>query len=354
MLLMQATKEQHCGMVKVMNAMRYIKTTAKRLDLNRAREQGRGRDALNPTDIPAKGWKDIVWRVYGCVEEERLGLIAAGVAFYVILGLFPALTALVSVYGLLTDPRSIAEQVIALYGVLPDDVIALIRDQLNTLTNAPRGQLGLGFVVSLSLALWTVNTAMMSVFDGLNVTYREREKRSFVRLNLVSLAFAMGAVVMAMLYMTAIAVVPLVLSYIGIGSFADMLIRVLRWPIIMAMSAVAIALLARYGPSREHARWAWITPGSVFVMLAWVVMSIGFSVYLSNFAHYDKTYGTLGAVIGVMVWVWLSTYILLVGSAINAEMEHQTAKDTTTKPNRPLGKRGAVMADTVGKARKRR
>lgn len=350
MLHMEATKRQQCGMLAVMNLMSKLKdVAASHTDITRAREHGRGRDAANPLEIPGKGWKDICWRVYKCVEEERLGLIAAGVTFYVILGLFPALTALVSVYGLVTDPRSIAEQVTALYGVLPDDVIALIRDQLNSLTNAPRGQLGLGFVISLAAAMWTVNTAMKSVFDGLNVTYREREKRSFVMLNMISFSFALGAVVMAMLYMVAIAIVPLVLSFIGIGALGDLLIRVMRWPILMLMSAFAIAILARYGPSRERARWAWITPGSVFVMLAWVIMSIGFSLYLSNFATYDKTYGTLGALIGVMMWIWLSTYILLVGSAINAEMEHQTAKDTTTKPDMPLGKRGAVMADTVGK-----
>lgn len=328
--------------------------TANTIDEKRAREHSRGRNALLPQDIPVEGWKDIAWRTYTCILEERLGLIAAGVTFYVILALFPALTALVSIYGLLTDPRSIAEQVTGLYGVLPEDAIRLIRDQLNSLTQAPPAKLGFGLIISVLVALWSVNTAVKSVFEGLNVTYREREKRGILRLNGISFMFAMGGVAMAMVYMIAIAVVPLLLNVIGIGVVAHFLLQLLRWPILIVLSALAIALLNRYGPSRAHARWSWVTPGSIFVMVAWVLMSIGFSVYLANFAHYDKTYGALGTAIAVMVWVWLSTYILLVGSALNAEMEHQTAKDTTTKPVEPLGKRGAVMADTVGKARGRR
>ena len=307
---------------------------------NDMRARGRGRRAESPLEIPGKGWKDIGWRVYICVTEERLGLIAAGVTFFVILALFPALTALVSIYGLLTDPRSIGEQVTALYGVLPDDVIDLIRNQLLSLTNTPPGKLGLGFLISLLTALWSVNTAMKSVFDGLNVTYREREKRGILLLNGVSFAFALGAVLMAAVYMIAIAVVPLVLNFVGVGRVGEVLLVVMRWPLLMAMSAIAIAMLSRYGPSRVTARWQWVTPGSVFVIVAWVLMSIGFSVYLSNFAQYDKTYGALGAAIVMMMWVWLSTYILLVGSAINAEMEHQTAVDTTSFAKRLMGRRG--------------
>jgi membrane protein len=320
-------------------------------DQRRALERNRGRSAREPLDIPVEGWKDIAWRLYDCINEERLGLIAAGVTFYVILGLFPALTALVSIYGLLTDPRSIGEQMTNLYTVLPDEAITLIRGQLDQLTNAPPAKLGIGFLISVLAALWSVMNAVKALFDGLNVTYREREVRSMVKLNVMAFGFAMGAVMVAMFYMIAIAVVPLVLSFLGVGGVAEVLIKMVRWPVLMVMSAVAIALLNRYGPSREHARWSWVTPGSLFVMVAWVAMSAGFSFYLANFANYDKTYGALGTAIAMMMWVWLSTYILLVGSALNAEMEHQTAKDTTTKPAKPLGERGAVMADTVGKAR---
>lgn len=317
-------------------------------DKRRARERERGRNARNPMDIPLEGWKDVAWRVYAGLNDNRIGLIAAGVTFYIILALFPALTALVSVYGLLANPNSIGEQVSALYGILPDAAITLIRAQLDSLTQAPPGKLGFGFVVSLVAALWSVNTAMKSVFEGLNVTYAEREKRGFIRLNVVSFGFALGAVATMMVYLIAIAVVPLVLNFVGMSTVAEALIRLVRWPILLVMSAVMIALLNRYGPSRAYARWSWVTPGSLFVMVAWVAMSCVFSFYLANFAHYDKTYGALGTAIGVMVWTWLSTYILLVGAAINAEMEHQTAKDTTTKPVRPMGRRGAVMADTVG------
>ncbi len=342
-------------MVPVMKRMaERIGTLVASVDLERARERNRGRNAENPRDIPAKGWKDIAWRVYKCVDEHRLGLIAAGVTFYVILALFPALTALVSVYGLVTDPRSISNQMTNLYLVLPEEAIVLIRGQLDALTNAPPSKLGFGFVVSLLVAMWSVNNAVKAVFDGLNITYREREKRGVLWLNGISFAFAIGSILMAMMYMIAIAVVPLVLNFIGFGVVAEMLIRFVRWPVLMVMSALAIALLNRYGPSRECARWSWVTPGSLFVMAAWVVMSSAFSYYLANFANYDKTYGALGTAIAVMMWVWCSTYILLVGAAVNAEMEHQTAKDTTTGKAKPMGGRGAKMADTVGKARKKK
>ncbi|RYG59983.1 MAG: YihY/virulence factor BrkB family protein [Alphaproteobacteria bacterium] len=332
----------------------HIETLAAAVDLDRSRERNRGRNAEDPRDIPREGWKDIAWRVYKCVDEHRLGLIAAGVTFYVILALFPALTALVSVYGLLTDPRSISQQLTNLYLVLPEEAIVLIRGQLDALTSAPPSKLGFGFVVSLLVAMWSVNNAVKAVFEGLNITYREREKRGVLWLNGISFAFAIGSILMAMMYMIAIAVVPLVLNFIGFGVVAEMLIRFMRWPVLMVMSALAIALLNRYGPSREHARWSWVTPGSLFVMAAWVVMSSAFSFYLSNFANYDKTYGALGTAIAVMVWVWCSTYILLVGAAVNAEMEHQTAKDTTVGTAKPLGTRGAKMADTVGKGRGRK
>ena len=341
-------------MVRVMKLMaERIGTMVAAVDQTRARERNRGRNADNPRGIPLQGWKDVAWRVFHSVEEHRLGLIAAGVTFYVILALFPALTALVSVYGLLTDPRSIGQQMTNLYLVLPEEAIVLIRGQLDALTNAPPAKLGFGFVVSLLVAMWSVNNAVKAVFEGFNITYREREKRGIFRLNGVSFAFAMGGIVMAMMYMIAIAVVPLVLNFIGFGVVAEMLIRFVRWPILMVLSALAIALLNRYGPSREYARWSWVTPGSLFVMAAWVVMSSAFSIYLSNFANYDKTYGALGTAIAVMVWVWLSTFILLVGAAVNAETEHQTARDSTTGKPKPMGKRGATMADTVGKKRGR-
>lgn len=319
-------------------------------DKRRARERKRGRTARGPHEIPVEGWKDIAWRVYGSTQESGLSLIAAGVTFYVILALFPALTALVSVYGLLANPSSIGEQVSALSGVLPDDAIGLVQGQLDSLARAPEGKLSLGFAVSLLAALWSVNTAMKSVFQGLNVTYGEKEKRGIVGLNMISFMFAMGGVLTMMVYLIAIAVVPLVLNYVGLSVVTEALIKLARWPILLVISGLMIALLNRFGPSRHAAQWKWVTPGSVFVMVAWGGGSSVFSFYLAHFANYDKTYGSLGAAIGLMVWVWVSTYILLVGAAINAEIEHQTAIDTTEDGGRPMGRRGAFMADTVGKA----
>lgn len=278
-------------------------------------------EAISQMEAPTKGWQGIGWRVFRKVNDERLGLVAAGVTFYVILALFPALTALVSIFGLMADPVMIGEQLVALSDVLPPPTIGLLRGQLDSLLAAPPAQLGLGFVLSMLAAFWSINNAMKAVIDGLNMTYGAKEKRGFLQLNAMSFTFALGAVLVVIVYLIAIAIVPLVLTFVGLDEFTERLIKLTRWPVLMAITAVAIGVLTRYGPCRAKPHFHWITPGGVFVVLAWVAMSSAFSMYLANFANYDKTYGSLGAAIGLMMWVWLSTYILLVGASINAEVE---------------------------------
>ena len=280
-------------------------------------------EVMNRFEEPQHGWKRIGWRVIKKINDERLSLVAAGVTFYVILALFPALTALVSIFGLLANPVMIGEQLVALSDVLPAPTIGLLRGQLDSLLAAPPARLGAGFVISLLVAFWSINNAMKAVIDGMNMAYGEKERRGILELNALSFAFALGAVLMVIVYLFAIGVVPLVLAFVGLDELTGRLISWTRWPVLMAVSAIAVGLITRYGPCRARPQWRWVTPGGVFVVLAWVMMSILFSIYLANFAHYDKTYGSLGAAIGLMVWVWLSTFILLIGAGINAEVEER-------------------------------
>ncbi|WP_045365955.1 YihY/virulence factor BrkB family protein [Methyloceanibacter caenitepidi] len=321
-----------------------------RVHESRKSEPGRGRAASSPTGITGTGWMDVLWRIYNQLQKDRLLAVAAGVVFYMLLALFPALTALVSLYGLVSDPAEINAQLSVLAGVVPNDVVAIIRDQVTRVSEARSGSLGLGFLIGLAFALWSTNGGMKAIIDSLNVVYDEREKRSFVKLTLVSFAFTIGSLVFVFLALAAVVVTPILLPWLGLETVNERIISLLRWPALLIVVLLWLALLYRYGPSRTAAQWQWLSIGSVFAALCWLAASSLFSWYLSNFANYNATYGSLGAVIGLMMWLWVSVIIVLFGAELNAELEHQTAEDTTVRPEQPLGARGAVMADTVGKA----
>src|SRR5680860_1170498 len=233
---------------------------------------------------------------------------------------------------------------------MPATGIDIVREQVTRIAGTSSNALSFGFLFGLGLALWSANAGMKAVIDSLNVVYDEREKRSFVRLTLVAFAFTVGALVCTLLALSAIVVLPLVLAWVGLDTQMGVILSWLRWPALLLVVLVALAVLYRYGPSRENARWSWLSVGAVFATIAWLVGSALFSWYLSNFANYDATYGSLGAGIGLMMWLWMSVIVILVGGELNAELEHQTAEDTTTLPEMPLGQRGATMADTVGEA----
>jgi membrane protein len=314
----------------------------------RAAQNGRGRQAKSPTEIPGAGWKDIFWRVVSEISNDRLLAVAAGVVFYSLLAVFPAITALVSSYGLFADVNTIGDHLSLASGILPDASFNLLRDQVLRIAGNNQGGLTFGLIFGFALALWSANAGMKAIFDALNIIYDEEEKRSFIRLNLISLAFTIGAITVMLLAVAAVVVFPLVLTYLGLGgSQHPTWLSLLRWPILLALVIVGLALLYRYGPSRRKAEWRWLSVGSVFATIAWIAGSLAFSFYLANFADYYATYGSLGAVIGLMMWMWLSAIVVLVGAEINAEMEHQTARDTTVGRRRPLGERGATVADEV-------
>jgi membrane protein len=317
----------------------------------RATERGRGRSARSPSQIPWRGWKDIIVRTYQETQEDRLLALAAGVVFYSLLALSPAIAAGVSFYALFADAGTIGKHLSLAAGIVPADVLDMLREEISRISAKSDGRLTFGFLLGLGIALWSANAGMKAIFDALNIIYDEQETRGMTRLNLISLLFTICAIGAVLLAVSAVVVFPLLWTGLGLTSADQPIIGYLRWPLMAALMIAGLAVLYRYGPSRRPAKWRWISVGSIFAASAWLAVSSLFSWYLGNFANYNATYGSLGAVVGLMMWIWLSTIVVLVGAELNSEIEHQTSRDSTVGPEKPLGVRGAVMADTVGAAK---
>jgi membrane protein len=310
---------------------------------------GHGRAAETPTDFPAPGWRDIAIRVFNQIRDDRLLAVAAGVTFYALLALFPSIVALVSLYGLIADLGTLREHLGAFSGLAPQGVLDFVGDQVARIVSKSDGSLGFAFAFGLATALWSANAGAKAMFDALNVVYEEREKRSFVMLNLLSLGFTAGAVLFAILAFNAVVVLPIALEIVWLGGWIETLITLGRWPVMFGCVVFGLTLLYRFGPSRRSPKWRWAAPGSLIAAALWITGSIAFSFYAENVANFEKTYGSLGAAIGFMLWMWMSVIVVLIGGELNAEMEHQTARDTTRGRPKPLGLRGARMADTVAR-----
>jgi membrane protein len=317
----------------------------------RAQETGRGREARRPRQIPWAGWKDILWRTYREISDDRLTLVAAGTTFYLLLALFPFLTAFVSIYGLVADPVTIQEHLTALQGFLPPSAVELLSSEMTRLIENSSTSLSLAVILGLLIALWSATSGVRSMFEALNIAYDEEEKRGFVKIVLIALAFTVGTIVVGALLINALLVLPLVLETFLVGAAAKISIQIVSALIALAILVGVLMLFYRYGPSRDYAQWSWLVWGAVFAAVTGVVVSALFSWYLANFADYSATYGSLGAAIGLMMWIWISVLVVLAGAELNSEIEHQTAQDTTTGPESPMGERGAVMADSVGESR---
>ncbi|HEX8570901.1 MAG TPA: YihY/virulence factor BrkB family protein, partial [Caulobacteraceae bacterium] len=305
-----------------------------------------GRTAVWPSQIPLKGWKDIFWRLVFSFFGDRLPSVAGGIAFFLLLSIFPGIAAFVSLYGLFADVGVVGEQLQSMRGVLPPDVLTIIGEQMTRIAGAEKGGLGLAFFGSLLVALWSAMTGVKALFQGLNVAYHETERRNLLKVNLTALWFTVGLFLFSGVVIGAVIVTPAVLGFWGYNS--EQGVGLLRWPILLVANVAVLSVLYRYGPSRELPRWRWVTWGGVISSFLWLAASWGFSWYLANMANYQATYGSLGAFMGFMVWTWLSVLVVLIGAEVNAEMEHQTVRDTTTGAERPLGERGAVVADTIG------
>nr|WP_245431210.1 YihY/virulence factor BrkB family protein [Rhodoplanes roseus] len=297
-------------------------------------------DALAPSRqraaAPKRGWWAVLKGVYRRISEDRVTSIAGGVTFFALLALFPAIAALVSIYGLFTDPRSLTEQLDALSNVLPGGALEVIGGQLGRLAEQGRSSLGVAFLISVGAALWSANAGMKAIFDALNIVYDEDEKRGFFRLNLTSLAFTLAGLVFILIALGAVVVLPILFSYVGLDNTMAAALQWGRWPVLLLVLAFALAVVYRFGPSRTTARWRWISWGSAFSSLAWLVASVAFSWYASNFGSFNQTYGTLGAAIGFMTWIWISSIVILVGAELDAELECQ---DPEVPKTRGLGTR---------------
>ena len=344
-----AATENRASIIDAEASRRQAATTVSHAEI-KAEDGDRGRDADRPSEIPVLGWKDIAWRLWEQFNKDRIMLVAAGATFYLLLALFPALAAFVSLYGFVADPATVADHVAYLGGLLPSGGLDIIRGQLQALARQNNDALGLGFFVGFAVALWSANSGIKAIFDAMNIAYEEEEKRSFLKLNLLSLTFTLGVLLVGIGMLLTVGVVPALLALLRLDAWTEVLVSVARWPLLMLAILTGISLVYRFGPSREHAKWRWLSWGAVIATVVWIAASWLFSFYLQNFADYNATYGSLGAVIGLMMWTWISVIILIVGAAINAEMEHQTACDTTTGAPLPMGKRGAYVADTLGKA----
>jgi membrane protein len=313
-----------------------------------ARQHGRGRDASTPSEIPAKGWKDIAKRTVTEVKDDNVPLLAGGVAFFGLLSLFPALVAVVSIYGIVADPDEVADQLESITTALPDEAADLIVAQAESVAAGSTGALGLSVAIGVVLALWSASSGMKWLMSALSLVYEEKEERTFVPLRGTALLLTFGAALGFAVSVAVIAAAPPLASTVGLGDTGSLVVSVLRWPLLGAGVIAALAVLYRYGPDRDTAQWGWVSWGSAIAAVIWLVASAGFSVYASQFGDFEESYGALSGIVVLMLWLFLTAFAILLGGEINAEMEHQTAVDTTAGDPQPLGERDAVVADDVG------
>jgi membrane protein len=308
----------------------------------------RGRQADRPSEIPKAGWRDILLRTKDEISSDHISMIAAGVAFYGLLAIFPAIAAIISIWGLALDPAQIEQQLATVSGILPEDAASIIQDQARAVASHAGGGVSLAVIGGILLALYSASKGMKALIEGLNVAYDEEESRGFIKLNLIALGLTLSLMAAMMIALGLIIVVPALLGSFGLGPIVGLLVDLLRWPILLVGAMVVLAVLYRYAPSRDQPRWRWVSWGAGLATVVWLIGSIGFSIYVSNFGSYNETYGSIGAVIILLMWFWLSAFIVLLGAELNAEMEHQTERDSTTGAPRPLGRRRAYVADQVG------
>ena len=309
---------------------------------------GRGHEADHPGEIPPRSWKGILWRAWAEISDQNLFLIAGGVTYAVLLALFPGLAALVSLYGLAFDTAQIEKQVAALSGVLPAQTQELLSQQLHSLVEASSGALGIAAVVGLLLALWSASRGMSGLITAINIAYEEKERRSFVKFNLIAIGLTIGLVIGGIVTIALVAVLPAAVQLLAIGPATKWLLLLVQWPVLIILVLAGLAVLYRFGPDRDKPQWRWVTPGAIAATASWIVASIGFTVYVANFNSYDKIYGSLGGVVILLTWLYLSTLSVLFGAVINAQSERQTRKDSTEGAPQAMGRRGAHAADTLG------
>lgn len=316
------------------------------------RDDDRGREAESPGEIPASGWKDVGLRVKDELKADQVPLLSAGVAFFFLLALFPALAATISVYGLVADPAQVTDQVGNLTEALPASASELITEQMEGIAEGGGG-VGFAFVAGLLAALWAASSGMKHLVASINAAYGEVETRKFLKLRGLALALTVGAIVFGAVAVGVLAVLPVAVGSIDIGGFGQILVQIGSLALLAVAFAAGLAILYRYTPDRDQPEWSWVTTGAVIATVVWIIASVGFSIYVSNFASYGETYGAIGAIIVLMLWLSITAFAIILGAEVNSELEAQTIRDSTVGESEPIGQRDAVKADEVGDAEAR-
>ena len=324
------------------------------LDERRHRTDGqdRGRQATRPGEVTARGWLDVLKRTRLGIRDSHASIIAAGVAFYAFLALVPALLALVVVYGFIASPADVKDQIASFANAAPKDAQRLLTSQLTSITRSAGGAAGIGALIAIAGAIWAASSGMAALDTGLTVVNRETETRGFVRRRVLALILTVFAVIGVVLMLALVVGLPSVLQSLGVGAIGKIAIGLARWVVLAALLLFGLGVIFRYGPQRRRPRWRWVTPGAIVAVVVGLAASIGFSIYVTLMGNYNKTYGALGAIIVLLLWLYFMAYAVLFGAAMNAELERQTERDTTAGAERPMGERGAHAADTVGPTRK--
>lgn len=308
----------------------------------------RGRHALVPSDIPSRGWHDIVWRVMRAARRKRITMLAASVAFYALLALFPTIAAVISLWGLLFDPYEAGQQLYEISRFMPPDAAKLIDQQAQTVVESAEAGNIMATLVGLLIAMFVASKGVGVLVIGLNVVYGETEKRSLLHRVTVLVSLTFGLIIMTLVSLGFIAIVPIVVDALDVEPPFNSVLKWLRWPALLVVMSMLIALLYRYAPYRRSPQWRWLSYGTLLATAMWLLGSGGLSLYVRYFSSFSELYGSLGAVVALMMWFWLSAFVVLFGAEVNCEMERQTYNDTTVGEARPLGEREAFAADTIG------
>jgi membrane protein len=313
-------------------------------------EADRGREAESPSQVPPRGWKDVLLRVKKDIKDDNVSIVAAGVAFFSVLALFPALIAMISIYGLFVEPQEAAAQAKELTDVMPAAAAELIGNQMTAVANASSGNLSISLAISIAVALWSASSGMNALIQGVNIAYDEPETRGFLKLRGLALLLTIGGILVFCMAIGAIAVFPALAGKLPGGQVLETVAGVLRWVILGAVIIGALAVIFRLSPDRDQPRMKWVSSGAIMAAVFWLLASIGFSFYANNFGSYNETYGSVAAVIILMFWLYITAFIILIGAELNGQLELQTRKDTTTGPEKPMGERDAFAADKVAEA----
>ncbi|MCQ0988018.1 YihY/virulence factor BrkB family protein [Jiella marina] len=306
-----------------------------------------GHRAETPMEMPKKGWKDVLFRVKDQFETHSVTLVAGGLTFYLLLSLFPAIASLVAIYGLLADPQTIQQQVSTLQGIVPEGALSVIQSQLERLSGKADSSLSIAFAISLLLSLWSANKGVTALFKAMNIAYEEEDERGMVKRTAMTLGFTLATILLVVAALAVVVVLPAALSVLPLGGIAGWLVAAASAVVLAGVALLWIGGLFRFGPDRRHARFKWLTPGAIVTIVGWIVASLLFGFYTGNVKNFDASYGSFASIIVFLMWTWIMMIVLLVGAEINAQLEHQTRRDTTVGPEREPGDRQAKLADQI-------